>query len=370
MNVKSHNILFNLSENISGQLIPITTAIAIFMLVSGCAGSGAVVKIAEPKVDTSVQSVWPAPPEQARIRYLGSLKTRKPGGDTQKLSVSDILLGKKQQGSETVLTSPYGVHSNSKGKVFVTDTGNTGLVVFDLKQNSVAYWGKSGPGFLQKALGVTSDAQGNVYVSDIFDKRIVVFDKDGNYRNAFGGKDILSTPSGLAFNNSTQQLYVVDAKKNQVLVFNKQGKLEFTIGEQGNEPGKFSFPTNISLNAENSLLFVADSMNFRVQVFKADGTFINTFGVNGNRPGDFSRLKGIGLDTQGHVYAVDAAFNNFQVLDQQGQLLLAVGRASVKADGFYLPTGLHVDRNNKIFIADQYNQRIQMFEYIGAADNP
>ena len=39
-----------------------------------------------------------------------------------------------------------------------------------------------------------------------------------------------------------------------------------------------------------------------------------------------------------------------------------------KADGFYLPTGLHVDRNNQIFVADQYNQRIQMFEYLGVAD--
>ncbi|MBT3205390.1 MAG: 6-bladed beta-propeller [Gammaproteobacteria bacterium] len=359
-----------MNEKISSQLIGIISAISILILASGCAGKGAVFEKAELKQKPSVQSVWPAPPEQARIRYLGSLKTSEIGDEVQKLSVSDILLGKKKEDSNNVLTSPYGVHSNSNGKVFVTDTGNSGLVVFDLIQNTVSHWGKSGSGLLTKALGITSDTQGNVYVSDTYDKRIVVFDKDGNYLNAFGGKDVLVIPSGLAFNDTTQQLFVADAKKNQILVFDNQGKIQFTIGEKGNEPGKFNFPTNISLNKENSLLFVADSMNFRVQVFKMDGTFVDTFGVNGNRPGDFSRLKGIGLDTEGHVYAVDAAFNNFQILDQAGKLLLAVGRASVEADGFYLPTGLHVDRNNKIFVADQYNQRIQMFQYLGETKKP
>ena len=33
--------------------------------------------------------------------------------------------------------------------------------------------------------------------------------------------------------------------------------------------------------------------------------------------------------------------------------------------GFYLPAGAHVDRNDRIFVADQYNRRIQMFQYLG-----
>ncbi|MCP4078457.1 MAG: 6-bladed beta-propeller [Gammaproteobacteria bacterium] len=355
----------NLTGTCKNRLSAIGGSVLISMLVSSCAifsESDEEVAVVEAKPE--LQSVWPAPPQQARIRYLGSLKSRK-GGSDKKLSFSDVLLGKKQVDDVNILTKPYGVHSNSNGKVFVTDTGKSGLVVFDLKQNSLSYWGKSGPGLLKGPLGVTSDAQGNVYVSDNIDKRVVIFDKDGNYQNAYGGKDVLANPTGLVFIDDSQLLYVVDVKKHQIIVFNTEGEVEFTIGERGNEPGQFNFPTNISQDAKNSLLLVADSMNFRVQVFKADGTFVKTFGKNGNGPGDFSRLKGIGVDTEGHIYAVDAAFNNFQIMNQQGQLLLAVGRASLESDGFYLPAGLHVDRKNHIFVADQHNRRIQMFEFIG-----
>jgi ABC-type xylose transport system substrate-binding protein len=67
---------------------------------------------------------------------------------------------------------------------------------------------------------------------------------------------------------------------------------------------------------------------------------------------------------------VDAAFNNVQIFNEQGQLLLSLGKAGNGPGGFYLPAGAHIDRNNRIFIADQLNLRIQMFEYIGDAKNP
>lgn len=38
-------------------------------------------------------------------------------------------------------------------------------------------------------------------------------------------------------------------------------------------------------------------------------------------------LRGIAVDDGGNVYVTDASFNNFQVFDPNGRLLLAVGRA-------------------------------------------
>ena len=65
-----------------------------------------------------------------------------------------------------------------------------------------------------------------------------------------------------------------------------------------------------------------DSMNFRVQIFDPDGKFLRVFGKLGDSFGQFARPKGIGVDSEGHVYVVDSAFNNVQIFDETGRLLL------------------------------------------------
>ena len=75
------------------------------------------------------------------------------------------------------------------------------------------------------------------------------------------------------------------------------------------------------------------------------------------------------MDTDGNIYAVDASFQNFQIFNQQGDLLLYVGAGGKVGPGkFSLPAGMHVDKNNQIFVADQYNQRVQIFDYLGNSD--
>lgn len=342
------------------QLMGISTFFIVFFItlaLTGCVTTEPVGSLAQ----KDVQTIWPSPPEQARIQYVGSLKNEADVAG-QELGLIDRLLGRIPE-DESLLSKPYGVFSNSTGKIFVTDA-KAKVVVFDLANKSIAYIGQSGPGTLKMPMGITADQQGNVYVSDILDKKIVMFDINGQYIRAFGGQEILDSPAGLAFDDRSKLLYVVDVKKHQIIVFNPDGQVESRIGQNGVKPGEFNYPTNISLDEKNGLLYVADTLNFRVQGFKLDGTPVINFGSNGDRPGDFSRLKGIGIDTEGHIYAVDAAFNNFQIFDEKGQLLMAVGRASQQADGFYLPAGAHVDRNNHIFVVDQYNKRIQMFKYL------
>jgi len=341
-------------------------SVLILLLASGCATQAPVEDTQKAEIEQ--QMVWPAPPEQARIRYVGELSSLENLAGKEQKSLRDILMGEEDKEERSTLHSPYGVHSDSNGRVFVADTSFAGLIVFDLEKKNVSFWGVAGYGALTKPVGVTSDAKGNVYVSDTIDQRIVVFDTDGNYINAFGGGDILTNPAGMVFNDETQQLYVVDAHKHQINVFNTKGGVDFVIGKRGAQPGEFNFPTNIASDG-NGRLYVSDSMNFRIQVLEADGTVVNTFGEIGDRPGDFNRLKGVGVDKEGHIYAVDASYNNFQIFDDEGQLLLIVGQpGNAGPAAFYMPAGVHVDKNNQIFIADQLNHKIQMFEYIGEPD--
>lgn len=337
--------------------ILVLASFAVATVMSGCASQP------ETMAEEVPLTVWPKPPEQARIQYVGELKSFASVRGPRKKSLRDRLLGAETE-IDIALSKPYGVHSDARGRVFVADTGIAGLVVFDEANKTVETWGTSGLGQLTQALGVTSDSAGRVYVTDGKDRRVVVFDAEGDYVLAMGGKEHLSRPAGIVVNDELDRVYVVDVHKHQLIVFDREGNYIESIGERGPEPGQFNLPTNIAIDADGRL-YVADSMNFRIQILEPDGSVVNTIGTLGDNPGELARLKGVGVDTYGHIYAVDASFNNFQIFDQEGNLLLVVGSAGRGPGGFHLPAGAHVDANNRILVSDQYNQRIQIFQYLG-----
>jgi DNA-binding beta-propeller fold protein YncE len=62
---------------------------------------------------------------------------------------------------------------------------------------------------------------------------------------------------------------------------------------------------------------------------------------------------------------VDALFDNFQIFNPAGQLLLNVGEAGVGPGGFGLPNGIAISADNRIYVADAFNHRVQVFKYLG-----
>jgi hypothetical protein len=66
------------------------------------------------------------------------------------------------------------------------------------------------------------------------------------------------------------------------------------------------------------------------------------------------------------VYVVDARFENIQVFDRSGQLLLGFGQEGTGPGEFWLPTGLHIDSNDRLWVCDMYNGRVQVFDYVRA----
>ena len=58
------------------------------------------------------------------------------------------------------------------------------------------------------------------------------------------------------------------------------------------------------------------------------------------------------------------SFNNFQIFDEEGHLLLSVGSAGRNPGEFLLPAGLYIDERDWIYVADQGNSRVQVFQYL------
>ena len=54
-----------------------------------------------------------------------------------------------------------------------------------------------------------------------------------------------------------------------------------------------------------------------------------------------------------------------QVFDREGQLLYNFGQKGSGFGEFQLPTGLFIDRHDRVLVVDSYNRRVQVFRYYG-----
>lgn len=319
-----------------------------------------------------VAPVFPMPPEQPRFIYERTLIS---SADVEELTSEERFkifatgVAKDARG----LSKPFGVAAH-RGRVYVTDSIQNAVVMFDIPAKKFKTFGNSGPGVLGKPLGIDVSENGEVYVVDSLAKRIVVYSPDGNYLRALGGKEYLERPSGVAVNRDGTRLYVVDtggvsSDKHRVQVFDGlTGEFIRTIGKRGREPGEFNLPLLASVDDQGNL-YVMDSSNFRVQQFNAEGEFQNTFGQVGRNLGDFARPKGIDVDRDGNIYVVDTSFGNFQIFNNAGQLLMFIGDRTERNEPakYILPADIEVDEDGRIYVVEQFFRRVDVFRPYGMA---
>lgn len=306
--------------------------------------------------------VWPAAPARARIRFLAAIE------GPADLGIRPGLLQRIWgwiSGSETArLVRPHGLALDARGRLWVADPGARLVHVFDAARNRYTSLPEEGaPPFLSP-IAVTHDAQGTAYVSDSAARLIRRFSPDGGHLGDWDAGGALVRPTGVAFDERTGLLWVVDTGSHRLLGLDAQGAIRRFIGGRGSENGHFNFPTHLTIDREGRFI-VTDTLNFRVQIFSPDGEFVAALGELGDGPGSLSKPKGVALDRDGHVYVVDALFDNVQIFDGQGRLLLHFGDHGAGPGQFWLPAGVWIDGGDRIYVADAYNQRVQVFEYLG-----
>ncbi|MDH5258394.1 MAG: 6-bladed beta-propeller [Gammaproteobacteria bacterium] len=341
----------------------ILIAIILLVTLAGCANAPVISKIDAP--------VYPPPPAEARYIYEATLRSSSNISEpTFADKLQEIATGSRT--SPTGLAKPYGVLAY-KNRVYVTDTQQRAIVMFDLISGNVKFIGTEGPGNLLKPLGIDISKDEEIFVADNTAKRIAVFDLDGNFLRAFGNKNLLTRPVGVATDPTSNKIYVIDtggieSDNHHVLVFDgKTGKHLQTIGKRGRDKNEFNLPLQAATTSDGTL-YVVDGGNFRVQKISKEGEFIGTFGSIGRRSGQFSRPKGIATDKDGNIYVVDTAFGNLQIFNANEELLLFLGqRATSSGPGkFSLPAGVDVDENGKIYIVDQFFRKVDIIRPVNS----
>jgi sugar lactone lactonase YvrE len=78
------------------------------------------------------------------------------------------------------------------------------------------------------------------------------------------------------------------------------------------------------------------------------------------------RPKAVSFDSEGHLYVVDGMWSVVQAFNREGQLLYYFGRMGTAAGAFQLPTGLRIDGQDRIYVVDSFNKRVQVYHYYAA----
>jgi peptidylamidoglycolate lyase len=144
----------------------------------------------------------------------------------------------------------------------------------------------------------------------------------GNLLASWGVKHFV-VPHGLRIDRE-DNVWLTDVALHQVFKFSHDGKLLMTLGtkgEPGQDGGHFNRPTDIAI-APDGTIYVSDGYgNSRVAKFSGDGKFLLDWGRRGEGPGEFNIPHGIALDSQERVYVADRSNGRIQVFQPDGKFL-------------------------------------------------
>jgi sugar lactone lactonase YvrE len=250
------------------------------------------------------------------------------------------------------LARPAALAVARDGRLAVSDMGRRSVHLYDPKQNEYRRLG----GF-DSPVGLAFDADGTLWVADSEARRVFPVDRRGRRGAPLDG---FARPTGLAASADGAKLFVADTDAHQVHEVTLRTGARRTVGGRGTAPGQFNFPTFVATDPQGRV-YVCDAMNFRFQVLDESLAPVRQMGDLGDGPGLFAKPKGAAVDTAGNLWTVEGLNERVQVFGPAGELLLVFGGSGTGKGRFWLPMGVAF-QGNRLFIADTYNARVQVFE--------
>ena len=207
-------------------------------------------------------------PHDAEFDRAGRLLVADTGND--RIAIYDVRGAQARLAGElTGLSGPEGVGVAPDGRVFVTNTRAATLSVFrdgKLEQTLGRYG--SGEGEFANPHDVDVAADGSVYVVDSGNNRVQVFDAALKPRPGFGPAYKLSQPKYLAMDG--ERIWLADEFNHRILLLDRSHKLLGVLGtgQRGRSANAFHKPEAVMVRGQD--VWVIDTYNDRIVLLRVE----------------------------------------------------------------------------------------------------
>ncbi len=225
----------------------------------------------------------------------------------------------------------------------------------------------SAPGKLHQPDGIALDEQGHIWVVDGKNHRVAVFGPGGKHRFSFGTRGVgpgrLGRMDGIYVHGA--QVYVTDLSQQRLQVFDLKGKfqrfLEFTRDQT-------VIPVNpIAITIHAGELFVVDPYGGRIHVCDQTGAVKRQISQRGTGATDLLRPESITVDERGRLWIADEGNSRIQIFERTGRHVATIGPQITST--FYFSgdvEGLACDGKNLCYAVDEASGHIIAFDLEGA----
>lgn len=264
--------------------------------------------------------------------------------------------------------NPWDIAISRDGEVFVTDTDNRRVQVFDESGGFLRAWGGAGNGSeqFQEPRGVGANRDGNnrtrVVVSDpgmnSDSRRLRRFNTTGGMVSEMG-RSQMPNPRGIAIDGNNRIWVVDNSSTGRIFLFDSDGSYNNNWVPDGS--GALSSPHGIAVAKvdKKTFVYVTDAGNNRVVKFEYSGSnlnYVKAAGSRGSGSSAFNGPAGIAADSCGNLWVADRNNNRIQILDKD------LSFRSRFTASFDRPTGLAFGTNTKqLFVVDSANAQVQKF---------
>lgn len=276
------------------------------------------------------------------------------------------------------LSSPRNVTVGPDGRVYVADSGNHRIQVFDANGNFVTGWGSFGTeaGLFNEPWGIAVD-ESYVYVTDTWNHRVQKFTLDGRFVAAFGQSGTVGDDSslGLFFGPRAivllpnNRLLVTDTGNHRMQVLSRDGEFLRQVGLFGSQLGQLNEPVGLAVTADGQV-FLADTWNGRIQHLDPNLFADAEWHINAWSGQSINNKPYLALDSLNRVYVTDPEGYRILIFTPDGQYLARFGKFGTDLNSFGLPNGLAFDAQNNLYVADAGNHRVLKFAPLLAAPLP
>ncbi|HBG06621.1 MAG: hypothetical protein A2075_18475 [Geobacteraceae bacterium GWC2_58_44] len=330
--------------------------LALALALAGCAGPLPLLKSGRESVPQ-----WPEPPFAARIQWVKSVGTPEDAGIGKSFwkRALELVTGADVR----QIVKPYGVLYDDEGRLLIADPGAGVVHLMDSKNGRyLRITAENGAPFLSP-IGLAEGAGNQLYITDSAANTVYRYDLVNQLLTPFL-RD-MERPTGIAYNKVNKMLYISETTAGRITAVDETGSVKFSFGYLPG-PDQLNLPTDVATDAKGQV-YVVDPLNYRIRIFTPEGVQVTEFGEMGDTRGELNKPKGIAVDPDGHIYVSDALHDAVQIFDDEGQFLFSFGRTGSEDGAFWMPSGLYI-RDRYIFVSDSFNQRVQIFRYLGEGE--